>query len=122
VVVRTPELLRLFLLARKAQPAVADLLRAMAAAVVEAVVLESQAAERVLLVQRAARVEQVLRQQCLSTAQPTQVVVAVAEQWEVSLVLVEVGLVLQAEQLRTLLLEAQILEVGVVEEVHQPRF
>jgi hypothetical protein len=94
----------------------------MAAAVVEAVVLESQAAERVLLVQRAARVEQVLRQQCLSTAQPTQVVVAVAEQWEVSLVLVEVGLVLQAEQLRTLLLEAQILEVGVVEEVHQPRF
>jgi hypothetical protein len=122
VVVRTPELLRLFLLARKAQPAVADLLRAMAAAVVEAVVLESQAAERVLLVQRAARVEQVLRQQCLSTAQTTQVVVAVAEQWEVSLVLVEVGLVLQAEQLRTLLLEAQILEVGVVEEVHQPRF
>jgi hypothetical protein len=122
VAARIPALRRLLLLVRKALLGVADWLGAMAVAVVGAVVLEPQAAALALLAQQGARVEQVLRQQCLSTAQPTQVAVAVAEQWAVALVLVVAELVPQAGQLRTLLPAKQIQAAVAAAAEHQQRF
>lgn len=94
----------------------------MVAAAVVVVPLAPLVAEQALRAQQGARVEQVLRQQCLSTAQPTQVAVAVAEQWAVALVLVVAELVPQAGQLRTLLLAKQIQAAVAEAAEHQQRF